>query len=237
MQIIERWLAQANEHTQLTGLPLVTLSYAQSLDGSLTIRRGQSLALSGSASSRFTHQLRSLHDAILVGVGTVIADNPLLTVRHVNGKHPQPIILDSQLRTPPTSRLITDHPGQVWIATTQHADSGRREQLQAAGAKVIPLPSNPEDRVSLDQLLSYLASQGIFSIMIEGGSEVITSFYQEHLADQVVLTLAPLLVGGLPAVTPLQPLGEIPEQLPRLTDHGSQWLQEDLIVWGKLRYS
>ncbi len=237
MQIIEKWLEQAPEYSQRVGRPLVTLSYAQSLDGSIAARRGQSLALSGPTSNQFTHRLRSMHDAILVGVGTVLADDPLLTVRHVSGKHPQPIILDSQLRTPPASRLVTQHPGQVWIATTQHADSGCWQQLQAAGVKVIPLPSNPEDRVSLDRLLQHLASQGIRSLMVEGGAQVITSFYQEHLADQVVLTLSPVFVGGLPAVTPLKPLGEIREQLPRLTEHGSQWLGEDLIVWGKLRYS
>lgn len=237
MQSIERWLDQAADHTRQTGLPLVTLSYAQSLDGSLTAHRGQTLVLSGPASSRFTHRLRSMHDAILVGVGTVLADDPLLTVRHVNGMHPQPIILDSQLRTPPSSRLVTQHPGNVWIATTQHAGSGPWQQLQAAGAQVISFSPNPEGRVSLDRLLPYLASQGIRSLMVEGGAQVITSFYQQHLADQVVLTLAPVLVGGLPAVTPLQPLGDIPEKLPRLTEHSSQWLGEDLIVWGKLRYS
>ena len=73
--------------------------------------------------------------------------------------------------------------------------------------------------------------------MVEGGAQVITNFYQQGLADQVVLTLAPVFVGGLPAVTPQQPLGENAEQLPRLTESDSHWLGEDLIVWGKLRYS
>lgn len=237
MQIIEQWLEQSAEHVHQTDRPLVTVSYAQSLDGSITAKRGQPLALSGAASSRFTHHLRSLHDAILVGVGTVLADDPLLTVRHVKGKHPQPIILDSHLRTPLASRLLTQHPGQIWIATTQYVDTGRWQQLQAAGAKVIPLPPNPEQSVSIEQLLKYLASQGLHNLMVEGGAQVITNFYQQGLADQVVLTLAPVFVGGLPAVTPHQPLSEKPAKFPHLTESGSKWLGEDLIVWGKLRYS
>lgn len=237
MQIIEQWLEQSAEHVQQKGRPLVTVSYAQSLDGSITAKRGQPLALSGAASSRFTHQLRSLHDAILVGVETVLADDPLLTVRHVPGKHPQPVILDSHLRTPLNARLVAQHPGQVWIAATQTAEPERILRLQGAGARVILLPTDPQNRVSLNNLLQSLASQGIRSLMVEGGAQVITSFYQQSLADQVVLTLAPVFVGGLPAVTPQQPLGENAEQLPRLTESGSHWLGEDLIVWGKLRYS
>ena len=237
MQIIEQWLEQSAEHVQQTGRPLVTVSYAQSLDGSITAKGGQPLALSGAASSRFTHQLRSLHDAILVGVGTVLADDPLLTVRHVKGKHPQPVVLDSHLRTPLHSRLVTQHPDQVWIAATQTTKPERIQRLQGAGARVILLPNDPQNRVSLNNLLQNLASQGIRSLMVEGGAQVITNFYQQGLADQVVLTLAPVFVGGLPAVTPQQPLSENAEQLPRLTESGSKWLGDDLIVWGRLRYS
>lgn len=236
MKIIDQWLGKSAEHLRQTGQPLVTLSYAQSLDGSLTARSGYPIALSGAASSRFTHQLRSLHDAILVGIGTVLADDPLLTVRHVTGKHPQPVIVDSRLRTPINARLVTQHPGQVWIAATQHADPERVRQMQAAGARVILLHSSPTGRVSLTALLPYLASQGIQSLMVEGGSQVITSFYQQKLADQLVLTLAPVLLGGLPAISPEQPFGEKLAQLPRLTESSSQWLGEDLIVCGKLRY-
>ncbi len=236
MQIIEQWLEHSAEHVHQTGRPLVTVSFAQSLDGSITAKRGQPLALSGAASSRFTHQLRSLHDAILVGVGTVLADDPLLTVRHVPGKHPQPVILDSHLRTPLHARLVTQHPGQAWIAAAQTAEPERIQQLQEAGAIVILIPPDRQNRVSLRKLLQSLASQGIRNLMVEGGSQVITSFFQQGLADQVVLTLAPVFVGGLTAVSPQQPLGENAEQLPRLLDSGSQWLGEDLIVWGKLRY-
>jgi len=95
--VYERWLAQAWRHHQDTGRPLVGLCFAQSIDGCLAAQRGQPTALSGPASARLTHQLRAAHDAMLVGVGTVLADNPHLTVRHVAGRSPQPVILDSRL--------------------------------------------------------------------------------------------------------------------------------------------
>jgi riboflavin biosynthesis pyrimidine reductase len=101
---------------------------------------------------------------------------------------------------------------------------------------VILLPADPHGRVSLIDLLETLASQGIHSLMVEGGSQVITSFYQERLADQVLLTLAPVFIGGLHAVSPGQPFGESPGQLPTLIESGSQWLEKDLILWGKVQY-
>ncbi len=95
---------------------MVGLCYAQSLDGCLAEARGRPTALSGPESGRLTHRLRSLHDAILVGVGTVLADDPRLTVRGVRGPSPQPVILDSRLRTPPDAYLVAQHPRPAWIA-------------------------------------------------------------------------------------------------------------------------
>jgi len=115
---IDDWLAGAQEHVRKHHRPLITLSYAQSLDGSISANRGSPTAISGPQAMRLTHELRAAHDAILVGIGTILADNPHLTVRLVAGKNPQPVVLDSNLRFPPGANLIQEkiHP---WIATCQ----------------------------------------------------------------------------------------------------------------------
>jgi 3,4-dihydroxy 2-butanone 4-phosphate synthase/GTP cyclohydrolase II len=180
------------------GRPYVTLSYAQSLDGSIAARRGATTPISGPEALRLTHQLRAHHDAILVGIGTVLADDPQLTVRLVHGPNPQPVIVDSRLRLPPTARLLGD--GRVWIATTDAADRRRQAALEAAGARVVRLPAGDAGRVSLPALLAYLHRQHVRSLMIEGGARVIGRVLAERLADRLVLTIAPLLLGGLNAV-------------------------------------
>ena len=180
------------------GRPFVTLSYAQSLDGSIAARRGATTPISGPEALRLTHQLRAHHDAILVGIGTVLADDPQLTVRLVRGPNPQPIIVDSRLRLPPTARLLGD--GRAWIATTDAADRERQATLEAAGARVVRLPADDTGRVSLPALLAYLHRQRVHSLMIEGGARVIGRVLAERLADRLVLTIAPLLLGGLNAV-------------------------------------
>lgn len=122
------------------GRPFVTLSHAQSLDGSIAARSGRPLALSGPESMTLTHSQRACHDAILVGIGTVLADNPRLTVRLVAGRDPQTVIMDSRLRFPPYAELLR-HGRSPWIATAQEADSQRLEALETAGARVFRLPS------------------------------------------------------------------------------------------------
>ena len=178
--------------------PRVTLSYAQSLDGSLAAASGQPLALSGPESLAFTHQLRSEHGAILVGIGTVLADNPRLTVRLVPGPDPQPIVLDTHLRFPLTANLL-QHPRGVIIATTDQADSGRQADLESAGARVVRLPGG--DGVHLPALLDWFGENGIKSLMVEGGGRVITSFLLEQLVNRIAITIAPRFVGGLHALT------------------------------------
>ncbi len=180
------------------GRPFVTLSYAQSLDGSIAARRGATTPISGPDALRLTHQLRAHHDAILVGIGTVLADDPQLTVRLVAGPNPQPVIVDSRLRLPLTARLLGD--GRAWIATTDAADRQRQAALEAAGARVVRLPADDAGRVSLPALLAYLHRQRVHSLMIEGGARVISRVLAERLADRLVLTIAPLLLGGLNAV-------------------------------------
>jgi 3,4-dihydroxy 2-butanone 4-phosphate synthase/GTP cyclohydrolase II len=214
---------------------LVTLSYAQSLDGSLTLQRGRPLSLSSAQSLRLTHRLRALHDAILVGVGTVLADNPRLTVRLVRGRQPHAVVLDSHLRLPLTSALFENRHRSLWIACVERSDHPRWQALQARGALLLSFPPDRQGRVRWEDLLPALYERGICSLMVEGGAEVIHSLLESALADQAVITLAPRFVGGLSVLEkPLAVGGKA--QFPTLASFGYQRFGEDLVVWGKLTY-
>ncbi len=211
--------------------PFVTLSYAQSLDGSITARRGEPLAISGPESMEMTHRLRAEHDAILVGIGTVLSDDPRLSVRLVDGLNPQPIIVDSQLRCPLTARLLeNDKP--PWIATTEEADFARQNALESVGAHILRLPATKNGLVDLPELLVKLTEMGIRSLMVEGGAAIISSFLSAHLVDRLVLTIAPMLVGGLNAVAREPDSNGI--ALPRLFRTHYQKLGNDIILLGYL---
>jgi GTP cyclohydrolase II len=231
---LEALSARARAHRQRTGRPFVTLTYAQSLDGSIAANPGQPLSLSGPQSLLLTHYLRAAHDAILVGIGTVLADNPLLNVRLVEGRNPQPVIVDSQLRFPLEANLLRRHPLSPWIATSEQADRQRQRRLEAAGARVLRLPSMPSGYVDLTALLEQLGTCGLNSLMVEGGARIITSFLAGQLADYLVLTVVPRLVGGVHAVGHL---GQVePARFPGLQHIGHQRLGEDLVLWGDLAW-
>ncbi|MCS6910338.1 MAG: RibD family protein [Anaerolineales bacterium] len=180
--------------------PFVTVTYAQSLNGSLAAAPGRPLALSGPQSLAFTHQLRAAHAAILVGVNTVLSDDPQLTVRHASGPNPQPIVLDSRLRCPLSARLLRHPTHTLWLATTEAAPAERQAALEAAGARVIRLPADSHGHVALPALLDWLGAQGVASLMVEGGAQTITAFLEQRLTDRLIVTLAPRLVGGLNAI-------------------------------------
>lgn len=216
----------ARHHEGLAGRPFVTLSYAQSVDGCIAATPNVPLALSGHASLTLTHGLRAIHDAILVGIGTVIADNPRLTVRFVAGDQPRPVVVDSKLRMPPDANLLQGGVPPL-IACTEGAAVERQRLLEAVGAEVVRMPADATGRVSLAALLHHLGAAGTRSVMVEGGAGMITSFLAERLIDHLVLTVAPMLVGGLRGVRDLGANG-----FPRLHNLEYQQLHEDLVVWG-----
>jgi len=232
----ESWLGEAAERRADKGRPLVSLCYAQSLDGSLTVRRGQPTPLSGAESTRFTHLLRRANDAILVGVGTLLADDPLLTARAPGSSSPQPVILDTHLRAPSNARLFAQNPKSAWIVCVQPVERERQISLEAAGTQIIALPGDPSGRVDLPSLLDCLGELKINRLMVEGGARVITSFLTQDLVDLVVLTIAPVFLGGLRSLEAR--LGRIDGAglvRPRLRQVEYERLGDDLIVWGRLR--
>jgi len=221
---------EARHHLRRTGRPLVTLSYAQSLDGSLTPLRGTPFLLSGSKSIKLTHRLRAAHDAVLIGIETLLADDPQLTVRRVKGDDPCPIVLDSQLRTPLGCRLMQAAP-YPWIIGGPKAEASRKRSLEAAGARVFELPVNGAGLIDLPALLDVLGDSGIASLMVEGGGRVIGSFLSGFLVDQVLITVTPIFLGGYSAVqSAFNPL----DRLPRLRKMHTFRSGRDLVVWGKL---
>lgn len=177
--------------------PFVSLTYAQSLDGSITTHPGQMLHLSNAKSLVLTHQLRAAHDGILIGINTLLADNPRLTVRLVNGDNPIPIVLDSKLRFPLCAKLLNTGSRKLIIATSLDADPIKELQLKKAGAEVIRVPRKKSGKLNLKFLLRQLKIRGINSVMVEGGACIITDFLENQLAEQLILTISPIFIGGM----------------------------------------
>lgn len=228
-QQIEHWLRRRKEEFHSRARPFVTLSYAQSWGGSITTIQGQPVVLSGADSTRLTHQLRSLHDGILIGIETVLSDDPQLTVRHWHGQNPQPVVLDTTLRMPPSARLCHHPDKQCWVLTTRPPAN-----LKFPGAEIISLNREGQKHVPLDTALELLFQRGIRSVMVEGGAKVISAFLRAHLVDAVVLTVAPLLLGGYKAINNLGTTTL--DELPCIDPLYTQRLGNDLIVWGDIRY-
>ncbi len=236
MDLVERILTEIEQTIKPKNRPLITLSYAQSLDGSIAAKRGSRLQISGDESALLTHQLRAYHDSILVGIGTVLADDPQLTVRLVKGENPQPVILDSKLRTPQGAILVQDQ--NPWIATTHRADPGNAKELSSLGVKLLYLPAGVDDRVNLQDLVACLYQMGLKKLMVEGGAEVLSRFFASRLVDFLVVTISPLILGGLPAIqlSEMYASGVSASDYPRLENVVWGELGDDLVVFGRPKW-
>ncbi len=176
-----------------TGRPFVSLKYAMTLDGRIATAAGESRWITGEAARRHGHRLRHMHDAILVGINTVVADDPELTARDAGPDARQPIriVLDSQVRTPPHARVLGE---RTLIAS--------RKARSIAGAEVLELPSN-DGRVAIEALLDELGRRNVISLLVEGGAETHASFLTQGLANKVYAYIAPKLIGGRGAPGPV----------------------------------
>ena len=231
MQELARGLNREAEACANPGRPFVTVSYAQSIDGSIATRRRRPLPISGPASMRMTHGLRALHDAILVGIETVLADDPQLSVRLVEGPHPQPVVLDTGLRTPSGARLLRRKDCRSWLVGAADNPVDRVAAVTNAGAEVLPCRREEENGwLDLHQTLRLLHDRGIRRLMVEGGARVITSFIRLQLVDLFIITIAPKLVGGLQVMT-APPNGE--ESPMALTEIHYESLEDDLVLWAR----
>lgn len=185
-----------------TGRPLVTLKFAQTLDGRIATTSGDSRWISSEAFRKMAHRLRAINDAILVGINTVLADNPQLTVRLVRGRNPTRLILDSRLRTPLNCEIVrTRDVAPVIIATTAQADKEKVSRLRELGIDILEVQSDESGGIALNHLLQMLGQRNISSLLVEGGGKIITSFLRQKLADRVVVAVAPRILGkGINAV-------------------------------------
>lgn len=190
--------------------PVVTLHFAQSLDGRIGLGPGkQRVLLSSEEGVLCAHRARSQHDAVLIGVETLLCDDPLLTARDGGAAQPLRVVLDSELRAPLTSRLLQTEVGggQVVIfGCAARASSARQEKLEGCGALVHLTSADQLGRVALPEVLEILARRRVKTVLVEGGATVITSFLQGRLAARAEVEVSPVLLGA-PATPALRELG------------------------------
>jgi diaminohydroxyphosphoribosylaminopyrimidine deaminase/5-amino-6-(5-phosphoribosylamino)uracil reductase len=218
-----------------TGLPWVTIKAGISLDGRIAARTGHSRWITGPAARLVAHHLRDRHDAVLVGVGTVLADDPSLTTRLPGGRGRDPlrVVLDSRLRTPVGAKmLIQESAAATWIFHGPEADPAAAQALQRAGAALHQVGRAAEGGLDVREVLQTLGRAGILSVLAEGGGMVHGALLRAGLADAAALFVAPILIGGdgLPLLDILG-LDRV-EAAPRLREVAHRRLGEDLLIEG-----
>lgn len=209
--------------------PYVVLKYAQTLDGRIATATGDSKWISGEPERRLSHALRAACDAVLVGVGTVVADDPQLTVRMVPGATPLRVVLDSTLRIPMRASVL-DESASTIVLTTERSSPSARLALRAWGVAVRVVPAG-RDGIDLPEALRTLRETGIRSLVVEGGAQVITSMLASGLVDRLIVSVSPTILGtGTEAVGDLQ-VGRIEEAL-RLVNRSAHTIGDDLVLAG-----
>lgn len=209
-----------------TGRPWVIAKWAISLDGRIATRTGDSKWISGEASRRRVHELRGRMDAIVVGIGTVLADDPLLTARPPGPRTPARIVLDSQGRIPPACRLVQTAGEAPLVVVTAEKD------LAQSGVECLRLPA-AEGRPAIPALLDELGRRRMTNILVEGGSEVLGSFLDAGAIDEVYVFIAPKLIGGSGAKAPVAGAGasSIADAL-KLSRWEIERIEEDVLIHG-----
>jgi len=218
-----------------TGWSWVTLKIAQSLDGRIASVTGHSQWISGKQSLRYAHLLRASHDAVLVGSGTVHADNPLLTVRHLRGRNPIRIVLDSKLSIPEDC-LIVNTPDQAPTWVFARSDAPEPSWAGKPNVEIIRLDPDAKGRVPLKRMLREIADRGVGSLMVEGGSRVWTSFLEARVVDKIEVVIAPMIIGhGIDAIEDLKVL-KVSDAI-RLEPFRWRRIGVDLHVAARIRYA
>ena len=229
---VARRLNEAYVKHRTTGLPFVTAKWAMSLDGRIATRAGESRWISGAASRAFVHELRAASDAILVGIGTVLRDDPQLTARGVlAARQPARIVLDSTLRIPPDARVLNRDGAPVLVATSSRALPEARRMLEARGVEVI-VADGPGRQVDIGLVCNELGRRNMMSVLVEGGGTIHGAFVDARAVDRFLIVIAPVILGG-PAPSPVGGLGvERIADAGRLVETTVRQLDGDVLIEG-----
>jgi diaminohydroxyphosphoribosylaminopyrimidine deaminase/5-amino-6-(5-phosphoribosylamino)uracil reductase len=219
----------------LMGLPYIILKWAMSLDGKIATYTGDSKWITSEESREYVHKIRGEVDGIMVGINTVLRDDPLLTCRLEGGRNPRRIIADSKAALPLHSRLLqTIKESEVIVAVNEGAQAERVRKLEEGGCRVIRT-KNSGDLVDFQELFRQLGKLNVTNILVEGGGGVITSILEERLADKVMVFIAPIIVGGIDAKSPV--LGKGIEKISaamQMRDITVKRFSDDLLIEGVL---
>lgn len=215
--------------------PFIVLKAAMTLDGKIATATGQSKWITNETSRAYGYKLRDIYDGIMVGINTVIEDNPMLTVRVDGGKNPIRIVVDSSLKIDINANVVQDKSAKTIIATTDKANKDKILKLQAQDVDVIVVDKDENDKVDIEKLLDILGQQNICSILVEGGATLSGSFVAKKLVDKVYFFIAPKIVGGKEAKTPVAGTGilNLQEAL-ALKDIQIEKLEEDILIIGRV---
>ena len=228
-------------HWVRTGRPFVTAKYAMTLDGKIATRKGVSRWVSGADSRARVGQLRTRSDAVLVGIGTVLADDPSLTARDENesllDRQPLRVVVDSRGRLPAGSRLASGAlPGRTLVATTP-VGAAVLASVDDSAVEIWTVDADPDGRVPLPALLAELGRRRIISLLVEAGGRLLAALLTQRLVDRVMAFVAPKLVGGACAPTPVEGVGVATmAEAVELLDVTYERLGRDLLVEGRPRY-
>lgn len=215
--------------------PFVVLKAAMTLDGKIATATGQSKWITNETSRAYGYKLRDIYDGIMVGINTVIEDNPMLTARVDGGKSPIRIVVDSSLRIDINANVVQDKSAKTIVATTDKADKDKILKLQAQDVDVIVVDKDKNDKVDIEKLLDILGQQNICSILVEGGATLSGSFVAKKLVDKVYFFIAPKIIGGKEAKTPVSGTGilNLQEAL-TIKDIQIEKLEEDILIIGRV---
>ncbi len=220
------------------GLPYVSLKLALSLDGRIATRTGASKWVTGPEARARVHALRAASDAVAIGIGTALADDPRLTVRDAPGGSPVRVVFDTKLRLPAHSRLVeTAAEIPTWVICNADAPAGAEEELTTRGVDVLRAPASAEGRIDALAALKLLAARGIVSLMVEGGAELAGSILASHLADELHAFVAPILLGPRGRAGAVDWAGpDTPAEAPKIVRPSWELCGEDAYVHGTIEF-
>ena len=211
---------------------MITAAYAQTINGTISLENFSPIQISNKDALHLTHKIRTNHDAILVGINTILTDNPRLTARSVQGSQPQPCIIDTHLRCD-TTKNIFQHDKNPWIFTAS-TDSKKIQKIEAAGGTIFQLKKTKKNLLDLNQIIVLLEKKNIKSLLIEGGRTILTQFLEEKLIDSFTITLSPEFLSGTNVLNMKSPL-KLSNKV-YLSELTSYLLADNIIIEGVPNY-